>query len=57
MIRRGCASRSPSTSSQTLYDAANLAKERHALGEAAYKREFLGIPAAGQVSPFDMAAL
>ena len=37
----------------TLYDAAYLAKERHALGEAAYKREFLGIPAAGQVSPFE----
>ena len=37
----------------TLYDAAYLAKERRALGEAAYKREFLGIPAAGQVSPFE----
>ena len=37
----------------TLYDAAYLAKERHALGEAAYRREFLGIPAAGQVSPFE----
>lgn len=36
----------------TLYDPAFLERERKALGDDAYKREYLGIPAGGQVSPF-----
>ena len=46
----------------TLYSQEYLDQERRALGEDRYKREFLGIPAGGQVSPFiweqfDRAAL
>ena len=36
-----------------LYDLATLERERKAMGEEAYKREFLGIPAGGNVSPFE----
>ena len=36
----------------TLYNQEYLDQERRALGEDRYKREFLGIPAGGQVSPF-----
>ena len=36
----------------TLYSQEYLDQERRALGEDRYKREFLGIPAGGQVSPF-----
>ena len=36
----------------TLYSQAYLDQERRALGEDRYKREFLGIPAGGQASPF-----
>ena len=36
----------------TLYSQAYLDEERRALGEDRYKREFLGIPAGGQASPF-----
>ena len=36
----------------TLYSQDYLDQERRALGEDRYKREFLGIPAGGQVSPF-----
>jgi hypothetical protein len=35
-----------------LYSQQYLDQERRALGEERYKREFLGIPAGGQVSPF-----
>jgi len=36
----------------TLYNQSYLDQERRALGEDRYKREFLGIPAGGPVSPF-----
>jgi hypothetical protein len=36
----------------SLYTQDYLDKERRALGEDRYKREFLGIPTGGQVSPF-----
>src|SRR5262245_47895098 len=36
----------------TLYTPAYLDQERRALGEDRFKREFLGIPAGGPVSPF-----
>ena len=36
----------------TLYSQSYLDQERRALGEDRYKREFLGIPAGGPVSPF-----
>jgi terminase large subunit-like protein len=36
----------------TLYSQDYLDQERRALGEDRYKREFLGVPAGGQVSPF-----
>ena len=36
----------------SLYSQDYLDKERRALGEDRYKREFLGIPTGGQVSPF-----
>jgi hypothetical protein len=36
----------------SLYSQAHLDQERRALGEERYKREFLGIPTGGQVSPF-----
>jgi hypothetical protein len=35
-----------------LYNEEQLAQERRALGEAAFKREYLGIPAGDGVSPF-----
>jgi hypothetical protein len=35
-----------------LYSAEQLEQERKALGEAAFKREYLGIPAGDNVSPF-----
>jgi hypothetical protein len=35
-----------------LYSAEQLEQERQALGEAAFKREYLGIPAGEKVSPF-----
>jgi len=35
-----------------LFSADYLAAERRSLGEAAYKREYLGIPASDQASPF-----
>jgi SAM-dependent methyltransferase len=35
-----------------LYSAEKLEQERRALGEAAFKREYLGIPAGENVSPF-----
>jgi hypothetical protein len=35
-----------------LYSKAYLDEERDALGEDRYKREFLGVPAGGQASPF-----
>ena len=36
----------------TLFPAAYLEQERRALGEHAFKREYLGIPGGGQASPF-----
>ena len=36
----------------TLYNQSYLDQERRALGDDRYKREFLGIPAGGPVSPF-----
>jgi len=36
----------------TLFPAAYLEQERRALGEHAFKREYLGIPDGGQASPF-----
>jgi hypothetical protein len=36
----------------TLFSEAYLAAERRSLGEAAFKREYLGIPASDQASPF-----
>jgi hypothetical protein len=36
----------------TLFPAAFLKQERTNLGEEGYKREYLGIPTGGQVSPF-----
>jgi len=37
---------------RTLYTEAYLEQERRALGEDRFKREFLGVPAGGLVSPF-----
>ena len=52
MTSRVCAFRLRLTSTLTLYSQEYLDQERRALGEDRYKREFLGIPAGGQVSPF-----
>jgi hypothetical protein len=39
-------------SPDAVYDPAFLEQERRHLGEEAYKREYLGIPTGGHVSPF-----
>jgi Terminase large subunit, T4likevirus-type, N-terminal len=40
------------TADTVQYDAGFLEKERRALGEDGFKREYLGIPCGGQASPF-----
>jgi hypothetical protein len=51
-VASGCASQVTVDVDPTLYSSEYLDQERKALGEDRYKREFLGIPAGGQVSPF-----